>query len=401
MFRRRRSRSSLLPQIAALVLVLLAGIWMGGHPSSLPSFLRDRLVGDEDTRVVGEAINRVHESYYRPITKRALADDAIRGIVDGLADRFSQYLDPLEYQHLRLFEKAEFSGVGMSVLKAPLGLRVAEVFENSPARRAGIWPGDIIVAADGKPLKGRSDRSAVALIKGPPGSHVRLTFRRGGRERTVTVVRQRVTVPVVTSRVRRAGGMLAGVIKLSEFSSGAHAELDDALRRLLDRRARGVVLDLRGNGGGLVKEAQLVAGAFLRGGPVVTTRGRHVPNRTLEASENPIAPRLPLVVLVDRATASASEIVAGALQDRDRAVVVGTHTFGKGVFQELIQLSNGGALDITAGQYFTPTGRNLGGRGVRTGQGITPDVPARDDPRTQRDEALARALGVLTARLRK
>ncbi len=155
------------------------------------------------------------------------------------------------------------------------------------------------------------------------------------------------------------------------------------------------MLDLRGNGGGLVSEAQLVASAFLSDGPIVSTRGRAVPERTLRATGDPVVPRRPLVVLVDRDTASASEIVAGALQDRKRAKVVGTRTFGKGVFQEVIELSNGGALDITAGQYFTPNGRNLGGKGVTPGSGIAPDVKAEDETKTKPDEGLDKALEVL------
>jgi carboxyl-terminal processing protease len=154
------------------------------------------------------------------------------------------------------------------------------------------------------------------------------------------------------------------------------------------------VLDLRHNGGGLVKEAQLVASAFLSDGTIVSLRGRGVASQTLKAIGDPIAKTTPLVVLVDRDTASASEIVAGALQDRNRAEIVGTRTFGKGVFQEVIELRNGGALDITAGQYFTPKGRNLGGKGVSQGKGIIPDVRAKDDPKTRKDEGLDRAMAV-------
>lgn len=398
--RRQRSRKPLAILAALVPVALIAGIWLGGHhPSLVPGFARGALIGDEDTRVVREAIDRVHESYYRPVARHRLADDAIRGMIARLDDRFSHYFDPAEYRRFQMFQESEFSGVGMSVTRAPLGLRVAQVFDGSPAERAGIKPGDIITAADGRPLRGRSEQISVTLIKGPPGTDVRLTFLHRGRERTVTVTRATVSVPVVASRVRRVVGIKLGVLALSQFSSGAHAEVRAALSRLLRRHVRGVVLDLRDNGGGLVKEAQLVAGAFLRGGPVVTTRGRDVPSKTLLAGGDPVAPGLPLVVLVDRDTASASEIVTGALQDRDRAVVVGTRTFGKGVFQELIELSNGGALDITAGQYFTPDGRNLGGRGVRTGRGIVPDIRARDDSRTTRDEALQRALDILAARV--
>jgi len=213
------------------------------------------------------------------------------------------------------------------------------------------------------------------------------------------VTRATVTVPVVASHLRTVAGIKLGTVRLTTFSSGAHAEVDQAVRRVLRAGAKGIVLDLRHNGGGLVDEAQLVASAFLRGGSIVTTRGRSVPSRTLDATGHPVAPSTPLVVLVDRDTASASEIVTGALQDRHRAEVVGTRTFGKGVFQEVIELSNGGALDITAGQYFTPKGRNLGGGGVKPGAGITPDVKARDNPRTPRDEALDTALHVLARRV--
>jgi carboxyl-terminal processing protease len=159
--------------------------------------------------------------------------------------------------------------------------------------------------------------------------------------------------------------------------------------------AKGVVLDLRGNPGGLVTEAQLVASAFLEDGKIVTTKGRSVPSRTLSATGDAVAPKLPLVVLVDHNSASAAEIVAGALQDRHRAKLVGTNTFGKGVFQEVIELSNGGALDITAGQYFTPSGRNLGGKGTDTGAGLTPDIKAANNPKTPKDEALDTALQTL------
>jgi carboxyl-terminal processing protease len=384
-----------------LPVALLLGIWLGGHPTSLPGFVRDALVGDKDTRVVREAIDRVHETYYREIPRSRLANQAIGGMVAQLHDRFSHYFDPAEYRSFRMVQSSEFSGVGMSVTHAPQGLRVAQVFDGSPAQDAGIKPGDVVIAADGRSLRGRSEEAAVGLIKGPPGTDVRLTYVHKGHRRTVTVTRATVSVPVVATRIRRVEGLKLGILGLSQFSSGAHGEVDEALRRLMARGIRGLVFDLRGNGGGFVKEAQLIAGAFLRGGPIVTTRGRDVPSHTLDAGSNPIAPRLPLVVLVDGQTASASEIVAGALQDRHRALIVGQPTFGKGVFQEVITLSNGGALDITAGQYFTPSGRNLGGGGVRKGKGVRPNVRAVDNPDTRADEALSRALRVLAARVRR
>ena len=392
---RSRTLSRVLRRLLAalLVLVVLAlGAWIGGrHPGWLPSPLRGTIAGDQSTAVVREAIDRIHADYYREIPRDALADDAIAGIVSRLDDRFSNYFDPAEYRRFRLAQSSAFTGVGMTVAEADSGLRVQSVFDGSPAKRAGIVPGDVIVAAGGRPLRGVKQDAAIALVKGPAGSEVRLTWIHDGRRVTKTVSRATVTVPVVASRLRGSGSCRVGVVALSQFSSGAHAEVYAAIRKLRDQGAKAFVFDLRDNGGGLVTEARLVASAFLERGPIVTTRGRNVPEQTLRATGSPVYASGPLAVLVNKNTASASEIVTGALQDRDRATVVGARTFGKGVFQEVVELSNGGALDITAGQYFTPKGRNLGGRGVATGAGISPDVRADDDPDTAGDEALDRA----------
>lgn len=391
--------------LLALLLVpglLAGGIYLGGHPDLLPGPVRDGLVDDEDTRVVREAIETVRDSYYRPLKDRELADRAIAGLVESLDDPFSSYFDPQEYSRFQQVQNSEFQGVGLTVNEHPEGLRVVEVFDESPAKRAGIKPGDVIVAAAGKTLKGRSQAQSVALIKGPAGTDVRLKVSRKGEVRTLDVTRATISVPVVASRVRGSDdGTRMGVLRLASFTSGAHGEVIDAIQKLEGRKIRGLVLDLRGNGGGLVSEAQLIASAFLPDGPIVTTRGRSVPERTLRATGDPVAGKLPLVVLVDRNTASASEIVAGALQDRGRAALVGTRTYGKGVFQQVIELSNGGALDITAGRYFTPKGRNLGGKDTARGKGLAPDVRAQDDLKTEdRDEALERALEVLRGRVR-
>jgi carboxyl-terminal processing protease len=386
------------PVVALVVVLLVLGAWVGGrHSDWLPGPIRSALVGDKDTAVVQEAIDRVHDTYYRKIPKSELADDAIAGVVAKLDDRFSNYFDPAEYKRFKQSQNSEFSGVGLQVAQHPKGLRVEAVYDGSPAKRAGLRPGDVIVAANGRTLAGMSQEESVALVKGPPGSEVKLTWLSGGRRRTKTVARSTVTVPVVASQLRSDRGCKVGVVRLSQFSSGAHAEVYAALRKLKKRGAQVFVLDLRDNGGGLVSEAQLIASAFLTDGPIVTTRGRAVKEQTLRATGDPIVPKAPMAVLVDGGTASASEIVTGALQDRGRAKVVGSETFGKGVFQEVLELSNGGALDITAGQYFTPKGRNLGGKGVAKGKGIMPDVQAKDDPKTRKDEGLDRAMAVVGA----
>jgi len=394
-----------MPRVLALVpaaLVLLAaGIFLGGHPDRLPGFVRDPLVGDTDTRVVREAIDRVHDTYYREIPESELADDSLKGVVAALHDRFSNYFTPKEYKQFQEASNSQFSGIGVDVELHPRGLRVLRVFDQSPASRAHLAVGDVIVAVGSTSLKGRPTDYSRSLITGPRGSDVTLTVLHAGKPRRVTVTRATITVPVVASALHTVHGKTLAVVALTTFATpGAHAQVYAAVTRRLKQGAKGIVLDLRSNGGGLVKEAQLVASAFLSDGKIVSLRGRGVAPETLNATGDPIAKATPLVVLVDRGTASASEIVTGALQDRGRAKVVGTRTFGKGVFQEVIELHNGGALDITAGQYFTPKGRNLGGGGVKPGAGIQPDVEASDNPRTPRDEGLDRALSVLAGEVR-
>jgi carboxyl-terminal processing protease len=387
--------------IAAAIVLLAAGIYLGGHPDRLPGFVRDPLVSDQDTRVVREAIKDIHDTYYRSIPESQLADDSVKGIVSSLHDRFSNYFTPEEYKRFQEVSNSQFSGIGLDVNPDARGLRIAQVYDDSPASRAGLKPGDVITAVGAKSLKGKPTSYSTSLIKGKPGTDVTITVVHGDKARRVTITRATITVPVVASSLRTVNGKKLGVVRLATFTTpGAHAQVYAAIRKRLKQGAQGIVLDLRHNGGGLVKEAQLVASAFIPKGKIVSLRGRGVAPQTLNATGDTVAPKTPLVVLVDRDTASASEIVAGALQDHKRAEVVGTRTFGKGVFQEVIELHNGGALDITAGQYFTPDGHNLGGGGVTPGAGIQPDVKAADNRKTPRDEALDRALGVLAGQAR-
>ena len=388
-------RRSIALTVAAIAL-LVAGIYLGGHPDRLPGFVRDPLVGGNDTAVVREAIDKIHDTYYRDIPQSELADDSLKGVIASLHDQFSNYFTPKEYKHFQDVSNSQFSGIGIEVQQDPKGLRIARVFDNSPAKHEHLQVGDRITAVGKTSLKGRPMEYSRSLITGPPGSEVDLTVERNGKSRDVTLTRATITAPVVASSLRTVGGKKLAVIALDTFATpGAHAQVYDAIRRRLKQGAQGIVLDLRHNGGGLVKEAQLVASAFLKDGRIVSLRGRGVAPEVLNATGDTVAPKTPLVVLVDRDTASASEIVTGALQDHKRAKVVGTRTFGKGVFQEVIELDNGGALDITAGQYFTPDGHNLGGGGVKPGAGIQPDVKAVDNPKTPRDEALNRALQTL------
>jgi carboxyl-terminal processing protease len=385
-----------------LPILLVVGLWLGGHPKDLPGFMRDVFVANHQTLVVDEAIERIERDYYRPISPRQLSGASITGMVSSLGDRFSHYLAPREYAE---FDKApHFTGIGVSVSPDPHGLLISRVFNNSPAARAGLKAEELIVGVGGRTLKGLSSDAAVALIKGRPGTEVKLQIERAGGahgvgrvKRTVPITRAVVSEPVVASVSETVHGVKLGVVALATFSPGAHGEVREAVQSELRHGARGLVLDLRANGGGLVEEAQLIASIFIPKGTIVTTRGRTQPTTVLTATGGAIPGSIPMVVLVDANTASAAEIVTAALQDHRRATVVGTHTFGKGVFQEEQELPNGGALDITVGEYFTPNGRNLGGGGVKQGAGITPEVLVKD---VDSEHGLAVALRTLAAKVK-
>jgi carboxyl-terminal processing protease len=382
------------------LILLLAGMWLGGHPEDLPDFARSLFVADHQTRVVGEALDRIASDYYRPVAKQRLADASIAGAVASLGDRFSHYLTPKEFGEFN--QPPRFTGIGVEIDPNRTPLVIARVFDASPAARAKLMVGDLIVAVNGRNLAGLSVVAAVALVKGPPGTAVQLGVRehRAGRTlaRTLVITRALVSEPVVDSATRKVRGIEAGIVSLASFSPGAHGEVSDAVQTELRGGARGIVLDLRANGGGLVEEARLTASVFIAKGSIVSTHGRTQPSQTLTAAGHAIAASIPVVVLVDGNTASASEIVAAALQDHHRATIVGTHTFGKGVFQEEQPLSNGGALDITVGEYFTPNGRNLGGGGVKQGAGITPEVLVPHGVDT--GHGLAVALSTLAGKVR-
>jgi carboxyl-terminal processing protease len=275
-----------------------------------------------------------------------------------------------------------------------------DVFAGSPASRAGLARGDVIVRVGSTSLANRSASYGSRLIKGRAGTQVTLTVQRNGALRTITVTRADIQVPVTAERLLTYHKLRIGYVELTSFTQGSGDDVKAQVRKALAAHAQALILDLRENGGGLLEEGVNVASVFIPDGTIVSTRGRNQPTQVYVARGHAIAPRIPLVVLVDKGTASAAEIVTGALQDRGRAKVVGTHTYGKGVFQEISPLSNGGALDITVGEYFTPSGRNLGGGGVRQGAGITPNVTAADNPHTSADEALTAAERTVAAEVR-
>jgi carboxyl-terminal processing protease len=379
------------------VLILCVGIWLGGHSSALPDPIRSALVGDDEARLMQEALDVIDDAYYREVDPGRLVDRGIEGAVGSLDDQFSHYFDPRTYRRFQHVTNPRFSGIGVTVQGDPKGLRIAQVIDDSPAQKAGLRRDDRIVAVGRQTLAGHPSSYAIGLIKGEPGTEVELTFERDGRRFVKRIERAEIREPVVDERLVRTRSGTYGHVVFSSFTSQSSGQVRKAVDRLLEQGARGIVLDLRGNGGGLLNEAVDVASIFIPDGTIVSTDGRARARHVYTATGGAIDTDVPLVVLVDGDTASSSEIVTGALQDRGRAEVVGTRTYGKGVFQEVRELSNGGALDITVGQYFLPSGRNLGGRGVGRGSGIQPDMTASDDPRTRRDEALDAALSELAA----
>jgi carboxyl-terminal processing protease len=380
--------------LACSVLALAAGIYLGGHPGTLPGPIRDAFV-EEDRALRSEIVETIQDNFYKPVDESKLDDAALKGIVDSLDDPYSHYLTPKEAKAFQESVSGQFEGVGMSVEKDNRGLRVLNVFQGSPAASAGIHKQDLILSVDGRSIAGLSSDLATGRIKGPAGTKVELEVFTPGRSdsRTVRVERERIHVPVATGRVVERGGHKIGVVRLFSFSSGAHGLLRRQVNKVLDDGAQAIVLDLRGNGGGLLTEAVLVSSIFIEDGKIVSVRGRARPERTDNAEGDAIDPDIPVVVLVDGGSASASEIVTGALRDRDRATVVGTNTFGKGLVQEVEPLSNGGYLDLTVANYYLPGGATISTRGLK------PQVKAFDKPRTKRDEALPVALDVLAGKL--
>ena len=381
--------------LACALVALAAGLYLGGHPDTLPDDVRRVFVGDENA-VRDQLIDAIEDGYYKKANREKLEQASLKGIVDSLKDPFSHYLTPAEAKLFRQSLDAAFEGVGMSVAEDDRGLKVVKVFDGSPAQKAGIRRDDLITAVNGRSIAGLPSAAATGRIKGPAGTFVTLSVVEPGKERprSIRLRRARIQIPIAASRMVRHDDLPLAYVRLASFDVGAHGAVAEKLKPLLRKGARGIVLDLRGNPGGLLTEAVLTASLFIEKGPIVSTSGRTQPKHVFNAEGETIAPNQPMVVLVDKGSASSSEIVTGALRDRGRATVIGQKTYGKGVFQNVEELQNGGVLDLTVGSYYLPDGANLAHRG------IDPTVPAVDLRKTRRDEALPIALDVLAAKVR-
>ena len=369
--------------VAIALVVFVLGIVAG----------RSGLFGD-DRSVPDQVLDLLRTEYYKPVDAKALETASVDEMLKRLHDPYTMYLDPNELAQLRRDSEGVYTGVGVRVARRGGRAVVSGVFPDSPAASAGVKPGDVIVSVDGTELRPGNVDEVIGRIKGPEGSTVRVVLRRQGRDEplALTLERRTIRVPVVAGRDVKVDGRTIGYVSLAQFTQGSGKDLGRAVRARLDSGASAVVLDLRGDPGGLLDEAIAAASVFLpKGAPVVTTEGAHAKPNTLRAGRGAIPRNVPLVVLVDRSSASASEILAGALRDDGRATLVGEPTFGKAVVQSTVELDGGGALKLTTARYLTPKGTDINHRGV------LPKIRASDNPHTARDEALARALAVAAA----
>jgi carboxyl-terminal processing protease len=378
----------------ALLVAFVVGIVAGGQVDAIRDRVDD-VFGNQSQDATSQAIDVIHDDYFHVVDQKDLENASIASIIAHIKerydDRFSHYFTPSEYD--RFQQGSSLSGVGIAVNEVPQGLRVATVYKRTPAREAGIQPGEVITAVNGHSIAGKDADAVTSQIRGPAGTKVTLTVaNREGKKRDVTLTRREVEIPQVAGRIEKVDGHKVGYVRLAGFFPGAHGELRKEVENLYARGAQGLVLDLRGNGGGLLTEAVLVSSIFVPNGVIVSTHGRTQNTKTFDATGNAL-PRHPMVVLINGDTASASEIVTAALEQAGIAKVAGTTSFGKGTFQEVIPLNNGGALDLTVGEYLTRNGTSI------NHVGIAPQVKAKDIPSTKPDEGLRQALQSLAPQL--
>ena len=352
---------------------------------------------DQQLKLFWEAMTLLQDGFYGDVPAgQDLQYAAIRGVVNGLGDRFTSFMTPDEAARFNDALDGSFEGIGAQVDKTDdgSGARVVDVYTGFPADKAGVRRNDIITAVDGQDVTSRSLTEIITLIRGPADTTVTLTIRRSGEDKPLEIVvtRGRIEIPVVESKMLSGN---IGYVKLQEFSRPAPERLRAALQDLLEQKPAGLILDLRGNPGGLLDVAVAVGSEFLSEGDILIERRKDGSEEHYSVRSGGLATTLPLVVLVNEGSASASEIVAGAIQDAGRGPLVGAKTFGKGSVQLPQTLSDGSMLRVTIAHWFTPKGRGI------HGSGLEPDfaVPLSEEDRSAgRDPQLDKAIEALGRR---
>ncbi|MGM0562337.1 MAG: S41 family peptidase [Pseudomonadota bacterium] len=374
-----------------LLSVTLAAVFL----ISAPAFSQDEENDDtyKQLKLFGEVFERVRADFVEEVSDRELIEAAIEGMLADL-DPHSGYLDSESFKDMREQTRGEFGGLGIEVTMEDGVVKVVSPIDDTPAFRAGVQAGDLITHIDGEPIMGMNLNEAVKLMRGPVDTNIEVTIRRGNEEPfDLEITRDIIQVQSVRSRVEED----IGYIRLTSFTEQTMSGLEEAFGEIRDELGddmKGIVLDMRNNPGGLLDQAISVSDAFLDRGEIVSTRGRTEDEaQRWNAEGGDMAEGLPIVVLINGGSASASEIVAGALQDHRRAIVLGTPSFGKGSVQTVIPLSGNGAMRLTTARYYTPSGRSI------QAKGIEPDIlveQARleklDNGRIRREEDLPRHL---------
>ncbi len=379
-----RAFRTLLVIVAVAILVFVGGVVAGVELERSASSPGAGAQAD----LYQQVLTDLQRDYYKPVSVAKLGQTSITALLASLHDPYTVYFTPQEAKQFSQQLSGTYSGIGTAVEMKGGRLTVTRVFAGSPAAQAGIRAGDVIVSVNGVPAAGTPVSATVARIVGPAGTTVHLVVLHHGATTAVqlTLTRRSISEPLTSARLLNDHGIKVGYVYLSAFAKGAGTQVGQAIAGLQKAGARWLVFDLRDDGGGLVDEAVSVASDFLPAGKVVvSTQGLHSRKDVLKTSSGP-ATKVPLVVLVNGNTASASEIVTGALQDYKRATIIGTRTFGKGVVQTILPLPAGASLKITIASYLTPLGRSINHKGIE------PTIVAAQPAKATSDKVLARAL---------
>ncbi len=366
-----------------LALILGFGLLLSSGASGQSSQTATLPLPIDEVRMFTEALDRIRMAYVEEIDDKTLLENAIKGMLSGL-DPHSAYLAGNDYDVLQETTTGEFGGLGIEVGRENGYIKVISPIDDTPADRAGIEAGDLIIQIDGKPLRQLTPEEAANMMRGEPGTEVTVTVSRTGTEPfDLTIVREVIAINSVRSMMLEPG---YAYVRIAQFRVNTGEELEKEILELYEEHddLKGMVLDLRNNPGGVLQSSVRVVDSFLDQGRIVYTEGRlEGNNMEFSATINTVAPEIPLVVLVNNGSASASEIVAGALQDHGRAIIMGTQSFGKGSVQTVLPLDDTRAIKLTTSLYFTPSGRSI------QAQGITPDIIVDDAFVTRRSRSFS------------